>query len=120
MQGTAHSPKAPLGKAPAIFETKYFLRTEKVHISQSTGPRPCSSSAISFLVIFSSSFPQPAHESEEAGRVPRATLGLLVPAAPAGIRGHRAPGRLRTCPRPAWTLSHVAGRPQSQGSAHGL
>lgn len=55
-RGTLSS-EAPLGKAPAIFETKYFLKTEKVHISKSTGTASRSFLWISLLVIFSSLVP---------------------------------------------------------------
>ena len=53
----ANSSKPPLGKAPAIFETKYFLKTKKVHISKNTGELPLWLFLWNLsLVILSSSF----------------------------------------------------------------
>lgn len=40
----ADSAKVPLGKAPAVFETKSFLVVKKVHISRSMGGLPLGSS----------------------------------------------------------------------------
>ena len=65
---------APPGKAPAIFETKYFLEPEKVHISKSTGTASRPFLWLSLPVIFSSSFLHTGHGERGSKRVPRATL----------------------------------------------
>ena len=57
---TSSSPQECLsghGGRSAIFETKYFLKTEKVHISKSTGTASRRFLWISLLVIFSSLVP---------------------------------------------------------------
>ena len=94
---TPHRPRgprcseAPPGKAPAIFETKYFLKPEKVRISKSTGPPAGSPSVTSLPVIFSSSSLRTSPQREEVSVSPGRRCDLTAPAATRsqGVTGRR-------------------------------